>query len=196
MKIRDLLNSKLFISLSSLLLGGLATYFITDYVRLKQSVGKKPVELKEITPRVSKKQKLAPRNPHDIFDQMSKRMDRMFSNSFFGHDPFGSFGTNFGSGFQNDMQIQEHEDADFKYIEIESDGFDKDSLQVNIEDGMVSISGEIKKTNQNNGQNSWGSSSFISKFHKSFNVPFGVDESKVQIETSNNKLVIKFPKIS
>jgi HSP20 family molecular chaperone IbpA len=200
-----LLQNKLVMIMCSFLLGGLSTYFITDYIRMKSHL-----ETKEVA---STRNKTEPtqslsfkgnKNKNDPFaqmdkmhDQMRKRMGKafggsllggsMFDNNFFNADDLGDMSS-------DGLRIEEHEDDDFKYVEIIADGIDKDSININISNGMISVSGEIKKTEDNQGQSGRSMSSFVSKFSRSFNIPYGVSEENVKIETEENKIVIKFSK--
>ncbi|MGB0454440.1 MAG: Hsp20/alpha crystallin family protein [Bacteriovoracaceae bacterium] len=205
-----LLENKFFTISLAFILGGVSTYFVTDYIRLKsnQSVS----QTKEVSkPKISMKQNNFLKKDQDndpfaqmdkIHDQMRKRIDKafggsmlgggflggsLFGNSFFDSDSFG--------GFSSDgIKVEEHEDDDFKYVEILADGIDKNSIKIDIANGMISISGEIRKTEDNQSSGSRSMSSYVSSFSRSFNIPYGVSEENVKIDTEDNKIVIKFPK--
>ena len=188
------------VSFISFLAGGIVTYFVTDYVRLKSQTEAPARKLQPIAKNDAIKQKRnsMPKSddPFDQMDKMRKRMDQFFGRSFgnsFGNsafdiDPFS------GSSFTtNNININRYEDDQYKYIEITGEGVNKDSLKIDISGGMVSISGEIKQTQEDNNSGSLSRSSYVSKFNQSFNVPEGVDEENVKIESEDNKLIIKFP---
>lgn len=198
------LRQGILISFISFFIGGVVTYFVTDYIRLKSKADATVNKLTPITKNdiIKPKSKLIPdhSDPFDqmdeMHDQMRKRMDQFFGRSFgnsFGNsafdiDPFS------GSSFTtNNIKINRYEDNEYKYIEISGEGVNKDSLKIDISGGMVSISGEIKQTQEDNNSGSMSRSSYISKFNQSFNVPEGVDEANVKIESEDNKLIIKFP---
>ncbi len=198
-KLLKILTSKVFQIGTAFFVGGISTYFVTDYMRLKNQVSQ------TVTPKENKlTTNLSQKDPFtsmtDIHDQMRKRMDKMFNSDMFGSSLLGnSFfdSHSFGSFSDSDVQVDEYEDDKFKYVTIQADGIDKDAIQINISDGMISISGKIKKSNESNGSNgsnAYSSSSYISSFSKSFNVPYGVDADKVKIENEKSKIVIKFPK--
>jgi HSP20 family protein len=189
----------------SFLLGGLSTYFISDYYRMKSELNTKKVattqKKKEPTQSLSFKGNKSNNDPFSqidkMHDQMRKRMDKAFGGSLLGGSMFDNsfFNTDsFGDMTSDGLTIEEREDDDFKYVEIIADGIDKDSININISNGMISISGEIKRTEDNQGQSGRSMSSFISKFNKSFNVPYGVREENMKIDTEENKIIIKFPK--
>lgn len=194
------LKQGILISFISFIVGGCMTYFISDYINLKSSSKMNRNELTPISKDDIIKSQKSPLKSVDPFDQMDQLHDQMrksmdqffgksFGNSLFDIDPFS------GSSFTtNNIKINRYEDGDYKYIEVSGEGVNKDSLQVNISDGMISISDEIKQNEENNNSNSISKSSYVSKFNQSFNVPSGVDETNVKIDSEDNKLIIKFPK--
>ena len=187
-----LLQNKFVIIVSSFFMGGLSTYFISDYIH-PEKIG--PIQSLSLKGNKSNNDPFAQMD--QMHDQMRKRMGNvirggllgggMFGNSFFDADSFGDMAS-------DGLRIGEREDDDFKYLEVIAEGVDKDSININIRNGMISISGETRKTEGNQGQNGRSMSSFISKFNKSFNVPYGVSEENMKIYTEENKIIIKFPK--
>ncbi len=191
------LRQGILISFISFMSGGIATYFITDYIRLKSS----EKQLSSVTKNnIVKQKRKTNRSNNDPFDQMDKvhaqvqkRMDKLFGKTI--GSPFFDIAPVSGSSFTtNNIKINRYEDDDYKYIEIAGEGVNQDLLQVNISGGLISISGEIKQTGEDNNSSSISRSSYISKFNQSFNVPQGVDEANVKMESKENKLIIKFPK--
>lgn len=193
-----LLKSKIFyVVISSFLLGGLVTYLATDYMRIKNQLESNVIAEKPNVFGSTKQiphEKKATDDPFARMDLMEKRMNRMFDRSLFDSVGFGLGDMKFSS-FESDLNVTERENNDFKYIEIEGEGIEKETIQLNITDGIINISGEIKKTIKNEGQNTFSMSSYVSKFSRSFNIPYGVDETKVQIESKDSKIIIKFPKV-
>jgi HSP20 family protein len=188
-KVINILSSKLFQVLSAFIIGGVSTYFVTNYIQLKKQVSGANTVNKSMT-KVSAKDPF--RAMDDIHNKMMKQMDNAFSSSMFGNSFFDS--NSFDYFDHSEVQIEESEDDKFKYITIHADGIDKEAMQINISDGMISISGQIKKIEENKGSNSFSSSSYVSSFNKSFNVPYGVNSDNVKIENGENKIIIKFPK--
>lgn len=119
----------------------------------------------------------------DVFSQMKKmekRMESFFKKSF--------------NHKQRDFEVLHREDDNAKYIEIKADGIIKKALKINVSKGVISISGQVRKTNEVTNKNSNSYSSYISSFQKSFNVPDGVNENELSINEKDNKIIIKFPK--
>ncbi len=198
------LRQGVLISFISFFAGGVVTYFVTDYIRLKS---KADTTVNKLTP-ITKNDIIKPKrnsipdhaDPFDqmdkMHDQMRKRMDQFFGRSFgnsFGNSAFDIDSFSGSSFTTNNIKINRYEDDKYKYIEIAGEGVNKDSLKIDISGGMISINGEIKQTQEDNNSGSMSRSSYISKFNQSFNVPEGVDEANVKIESEDNKLIIKFP---
>ncbi len=209
--ILKLLSSKAFTILSAFVIGGVSTFFVTDYIRLKnnENISQKKSSDESSKILMSGKKILKNNDSDDPFaqmdkfhDQMRKRMDKAFGGSMLGGSTLGGslFGNSFfdsdafGSLSSDGIKVEEHEDDDFKYVEVLADGIDKNSININITDGMISISGEIRKTEDNQSSGSRSMSSYVSSFNRSFNIPYGVIEENVKIDTNDNKVIIKFPK--
>ncbi len=116
-------------------------------------------------------------------EQMRKQMDQMMAGAFSDHDA-GGLG-------QSGIEVASDEDSQYKYLKISGEGVDKDTLDIQIKNGMISISGKVEKRS---GDGQGSSSTYISQFSQSFNVPNGVDEKDVEMETENDTLILKFKK--
>tara|TARA_R110002072_G_scaffold534_6_gene3952 strand:+ start:129808 stop:130389 length:582 start_codon:yes stop_codon:yes gene_type:complete len=183
----------LVISIVSFLLGGFVTYFVTDYIYLKSQaeassqLSTKTQKIAKALPKLKKQRQPKRVDPFDHFFQNAL-------NSFGTMRPHGFAGSAFDAlndDFGNDpVQIYEKEDNNYKYIELVSDGLDKENLDINIENGMVTIKGEIKKSDQRGNSQT----QYYSTFQKSFNVPRGVVEEEVSFDSRDNKVIVKFPK--
>lgn len=174
--------------------GILSAYFVIDYINLKNQSTIK-VSSNDFNNRKNIDSKPNPFT--DIHNNLLKQFDSSFSDSFFSS---GLMNKPLLHGFDNssftmdDIKIEEHEDAYFKYIDVYGENLDLDAVSINIQDGRILINGEIGENSENNSATGRSFSSFKSTFSKSFNVPSGVDESLVAIEQQKNKVVIKFPK--
>lgn len=108
----------------------------------------------------------------DIQEKMEKEMQ----------ESFHGLGTGLNMADGN-LSIEEREDEKYLYYELKIDNIDKQSLNVDVKDGMVSISGKYSDGN------------ISSQYHQSFSVPDNVDWQKVEIENKDKTLVLKFPKL-
>lgn len=199
LKMDELKKQKIIPLVLAFLLGGILTYFVSDYIKLKYQTNQSTTHNSDF--KEQGEDEIMKPEKDDPFAQMErihKQMDKMFKRGFFGRKSlFDDEQFNFGvsSSFSNDLKISEREDENYKYIEIASEGFDKEGIKIDISEGMITVSGEIKKKSDNDKENSWSHSTFVSTFSRSFNVPYGVDESKPEFDTSDTRIIIKFPKI-
>ncbi|MCB0379034.1 MAG: Hsp20 family protein, partial [Bdellovibrionales bacterium] len=100
-----------------------------------------------------------------------------------------------GQAFASNYQINTIDDEDSVVFEIQFKGkVDDGTLNVNVENGMVTISGRQVQKSQDNEEGSWVHFSSSSSFSQSFSVPYGVDENNVQIKNQGNKVILTFPK--
>lgn len=132
-------------------------------------------------------------NTHDPFERMRKMRNHMMKDFDALEDGGGLFDSwyrkRFGGG--NAGEITQREDKDYVYYDIAIKDLNKEKLNVKVENGQISISGQIEKKTQENGD----ATLFSSSFHRSFPAPSEVDDKKVQMESSQDKLTLKFPKL-
>lgn len=191
------LLKKSLLPLLTLVGGGVLGYFTHDYLNLRQELAmhketKEPLR-RSIRPdekiQIGKEQKQAQfirpsklDHTDDQFERIQKRMKRMMESSFFSGGIFSnSMAKHFG---RSNFEIHQAEDRSFKYIKINAPKVKKDNIDIQINNGMITIKGEIASENSR------------SQFSQSFNVPYGVMADKVSIETEGEEIVIKFPKKS
>ncbi|MDR4498192.1 MAG: Hsp20 family protein [Candidatus Scalindua sp.] len=136
------------------------------------------------------------RSPFEEMEKMRERMMNQFGSS--GDDLKGGlfdswFKRRFGGGDPGDIQTRE--DEDFVYYDVIIKDLSNQKLDIRVEEGQIKISGTIEKKSENNNKNESSRQSFSSTFHRSFPVPHGVDDTKVQVEHDGDKIIIKLPKI-
>ena len=180
------------IVITSFFVGSVFTYYFSGILNPVQSAWSETRNLKSNDDQFSFPS--FDSDPFKHMENMRKRMDQMFSNAFF-DDGFlsQSLGANNFSSSSN-VEINHLEDDEYKYVEIRGEGLDKNNTKIEVESGMISISGETTQKNESQNQGSFSSSSFVSKFQQSFNVPEGVSEEDVKIDYNKNKITLKFPK--
>ncbi|MBT7611412.1 MAG: Hsp20 family protein [Bacteriovoracaceae bacterium] len=121
-------------------------------------------------------------NPQAKMKTLANKMDMMFHKNF----------PSFDRPANENIEITESEDSNYKYFLIAGKGYNKESINIKIGDGMVTLSGETMKEEKSQGS----SMRSISKFNQSFNIPYGVNADLATFEVLNDKLMIKFPKRS
>jgi HSP20 family molecular chaperone IbpA len=115
--------------------------------------------------------------------QNPKRQDSFFAN------PFDSwFGNRFGGGSVAD--ISKREDEKFVYYDIHLDGLEGSTLQANVENGYLTVSGEVKRQIGTN-----SGSLMHSSFRRSFPLPTNIDGKKMEMSSAKDQITLKFPKL-
>ncbi len=205
---RSFYRNRFFLVLLSTFCASTLTYLLQDSSSIKADSNLKPIGKNEDIAKL--KIDSRPTTPNnsansffgDALSRMRRQMDEM--DKAFHNDPFFSNSKRFGfssnfpdesSAYIDDLKISEREDENYRYIDIESTGINSDGLNIQIRDGMVEISGEIEKQSNSDKSGMKSQSTYISRFQRSFNIPHGVDESKVDFKKSKNKFTIKFPKV-
>jgi len=91
-------------------------------------------------------------------------------------------------------EISEREDSQNIYYDIKVPNINATSINTNIKEGQIIISGTVEKKN-NNEPNST-QSFFKSSFQRSFPLPENIDQHKMEMTNEGNKIVLRFPKIT
>lgn len=131
------------------------------------------------------------RDPFEQMRKMRKEMMKDFEEVESGGSVFDNWYRNkFGGGDAG--EVTKREDSEFIYYDISIKDMNKDNVSVKVKDGQIFISGQVDKKSRDERNASY----FSSSFRRAFPVPSEVDESKVQIESFDEKLIIKFPKLA
>lgn len=92
----------------------------------------------------------------------------------------------------DEQNIVEREDEEAVYYEIT--GIDQTKLNTKVENGQLTISGETRK--RSGDEDSFFRTEMQSTFQRSFPLPPGVIEEKMEISSEKDKVVLRFPKRS
>lgn len=107
------------------------------------------------------------------------------------------------AGFGNiddrpDTKIESREDEDNYYFDVELNNIDQNSLKLDIKDGYIYVTGEMKKETQEGSKeesNMGVSSSTVrSSFSKTVPIPSDANPKKAKIEQHASLLTITLPK--
>lgn len=139
-------------------------------------------------------------NQDDPFEAMRKFRQRMHKDmQGFKSPPFSTpfdswFGNKFGGGTVQD--IEKREDENFIYYDIKVKDVKGTTVNTKVENGYLTITGQIESKNSEQDEDSGFSNSsvFSSTFSRTFPLPADVDEDSMEMESEQNKIVIKFPK--
>lgn len=130
-------------------------------------------------------------------EQMEKRMDQSNIDGEGSSNPFDSwFSNKFGGGVDD---ISKREDDDFIYYDIKVDDVKSTSIDTQVKNGYITITGTTEKKNESNDEKDKGGFSaqsiYKSTFKRTFPLPDHVDQNKMQMLSEKDKIVLKFPKL-
>ena len=130
----------------------------------------------------------------DAFDEMERMhqdMSRLFSQAF-NRPSVPHTGMFSDQMFFDNSRIEETEGG--YVIKVNTAGFDQEKIDINVRDDSLSISGEYKKEDKQQGQNSVFESHNYGKFLNTIPLPKDADTSKMKTEKKGNQLEIFLPK--
>ena len=111
--------------------------------------------------------------------------DDFFNDSLF-------FKSNFRNEFTPNADIAET-DKSFEFS-FDLPGVKKSDLSIEMNNGNITISGERKMRNNKNGKNYHSLESSYGKFSRSFELPTGINENKINAKFTDGILNISIPK--
>lgn len=133
-------------------------------------------------------------DPFDEMDQIQGMMNRMFRDSM-SRAPMGGSAARQSAFYEPDLDVQQTADAYLYRLDLP--GVEKDKIDVKVQNGMLSISGE-RKTESEQEEKTGGfyrmESSFGS-FMRSFPIPADADANGMTAESKNGVLTIRLPKL-
>lgn len=98
------------------------------------------------------------------------------------------------SSFVPDVNTRE---GDFAYhIDVDLPGIEKDNIQIGIDNGVLTISGERKTKDETKEEDYYKVESSFGKFERKFSLPEDVDVENIHAESSNGVLEITVPKLA
>ncbi len=134
-------------------------------------------------------------SPFKQMEKMRENMDKLFEQHFGGRDHSQLFDSWFNDKYGGSVfDIEQEEDDKHVYYKIRLEGVDQNNLKIEVEDGMLNISGDIVETREEASRGTISKSNFRQHFYRSFPVPANVDADKVQFETKEDIIIVKFPK--
>ena len=140
-----------------------------------------------------------PSDPVETAERMLQGMVKNF-NKIAGEDEASISGSIFGSDLSLSMagagvSVTSREDSSYYYIDAKIPGVDKNSLKIDVKDGMISLSASAKsesRTSKNTNSISYSS------VQQSFPIPDGADAMNMEVisdKIDEGLVVIRFPKV-
>jgi len=91
--------------------------------------------------------------------------------------------------------VNTREDENAYHIEVDLPGVKKDDINVDISDGVLTISGERKYKNEVKEKDYYKVESSFGKFERSFRVPEDIDIENIKAESKDGVLEVELPKV-
>ncbi|MBN1488355.1 MAG: Hsp20/alpha crystallin family protein [Phycisphaerae bacterium] len=92
------------------------------------------------------------------------------------------------------FRVDAHEDENHVYVEMELPGLTKDDVDITLEDGVLTVTGEKKAAADQEKRNYHLRERRYGKFVRSFSIPGAVDEDKVAATLRDGILTITLDK--
>ncbi len=165
------------------------TFFVMDYWQLKQGQVRKNDKLLKVQIRPDEPIDFDHGNQqrlHDVEKRFLEMQKKIMEEAFKEAEKNGDEDFSIDRG----IGVERSEDAHFVYLHLLVGKVDKESLNINIRDGHISIEGRSQVIQES--ENS--STTSISEFSQSFPAPQNVDESRVTFEVTKDGVLLKFPK--
>ena len=90
--------------------------------------------------------------------------------------------------------VNTREADDAYYIEVDLPGVKKEDISIDVDDNVLTISGERKVEEERKDEEFYRVESVYGKFERSFTLPEDVDAEKIEAEAKDGVLTVKIPK--
>lgn len=123
------------------------------------------------------------------FDRLASlrdEMDRLFDFTFPSRD------TGLFSGWSPALDLYDNKDA--FVVSVELPGMKKEEIDLSLQEGVLTISGERRHEKENKEGQTFRSERYFGKFQRSVNLPTMVDANKVKASYKDGILTVHLPK--
>ena len=121
---------------------------------------------------------------------LQNRFNRLFDDSFF---RVGQMDDDAGMGLWNPA-VDLYEKDDHFMIKAELPGVDKKDIKIDLQDRLLTLSGERTYDNEVKEENYYRRERSYGKFQRAFTLPADVDSDKIKAEFKDGVLQIEVPK--
>ena len=87
------------------------------------------------------------------------------------------------------------EDNESYHVKLDIPGVDKKDVKVSYSNGILSISGERKESNESKSANHFSRETVYGKYFRSFTLPEGIKEDSIKADFKNGTLNIQIQKV-
>lgn len=132
-------------------------------------------------------------DPMAEMDRIQQQMNRIFQQTFSNTGFTGRSGVlNSSMFYDDDFDIKDNQDH--YLISLDMQGFEKDKVDIQIDQHAVTISGQQSSQSKEEGQKGFYSSHRYGSFLRTLPLPADADTQKVQTKKEGGKLIITIPK--
>lgn len=132
-------------------------------------------------------------DPLAEMDRVQQEMNRIFQQSFANTGFTGRSGLlNSHMFYDDNFDIKDNQDH--YLISLDMQGFDKDKVDIQIDQHSITISGQQSSQSKEEGHNGFYSSHSYGSFLRTLPLPDDADTQKVQTKKEGGKLIITIPK--
>jgi len=121
---------------------------------------------------------------------LRNRFNRLFDDPFF---RIGQMDDDGGMGLWNPV-VDLYEKDDHFMIKAELPGVNKDAIKIDLQDRLLTLSGERTYDNEVKEENYYRRERSYGKFQRAFTLPADVDSDKIKAEFKDGLLQIEVPK--
>ena len=127
-------------------------------------------------------------SPFDRLTSLRDEIDRLFDLSF----PGATRDAGLFSGWSPSVDV--YQDKDHVFVKAELPGMKKEEIDISLQNGMLTISGERKHEEEHKEGDSFRSERFFGKFQRSVSLPTDVDTANVKASYKDGILTVTLPK--
>jgi|AP95_1055475.scaffolds.fasta_scaffold04342_2 HSP20 family protein len=129
-------------------------------------------------------------SPRVELSRMQGDLDHIFSNFF----PMFQRENENGASVTWNPRIDVVETSDAYELSIDVPGVEKDAIEINLHERVLSISGERVAREIGDNENVVRAERRTGRFHRSFSMPAKINEKKVDARHENGVLFVRIPK--
>jgi HSP20 family protein len=127
--------------------------------------------------------------PLHQLSNLRTEIDRLFENPF---SAFSEEKQSFFTGWGPSLDV--YEDKDNVYVKAEVPGMKKEEIEISLHEGTLTLSGERKEAQPEEGTVAIRTERFAGRFSRSVSLPASVDPDKVKASYRDGILTVLLPK--
>ncbi|PIQ61404.1 MAG: heat-shock protein [Bacteroidetes bacterium CG12_big_fil_rev_8_21_14_0_65_60_17] len=128
-------------------------------------------------------------SPRHDMNRLQRDFDRLFGTFFPGFDEDADQNVS----WTPHLDVLETEDA--YVLEMDVPGVSRDDIQINLQDGVLTVSGERASREVSENDNVVRVERHAGRFFRSFRLPKKINEQKIEARHENGVLMVTLPKV-